>query len=202
MKSIVPKLNDLPQFFVSTFVGLCLFAASPITLAENARVLLSTSYGDIELEVLETLAPQTAANFLDLVDNKFYDGLIFHRVIANFMIQGGGYTPDLVRKNAPRTVPNESFNGLKNAMGSVAMARLDDPDSAGSQFFINVKNNHYLNADGNKAGYTVFARVVSGMDTVEKIELTNTGRRGGLVAVPDEDIVIISAKRTTPLPEG
>ncbi|MEM9623412.1 MAG: peptidylprolyl isomerase [Pseudomonadota bacterium] len=176
---------------------LCISALgwSNFSLAENARVLMQTNMGNVEMEVLEKLAPRTAANFLQLVDDEFYSGLIFHRVIANFMIQAGGFTEDLTRKPAPRTVPNESFNGLKNSRGSVAMARTDDPDSAGSQFYINVKDNPFLDADGAKAGYTVFARVISGMDTVEKIELTNTGRRGGMVAVPEENIVILSIQR-------
>ncbi len=183
---------------ISTAAAALLLCCATAAQAENPRVTMNTTQGDIEIEVLETLAPQTAANFLDLVDNGFYNGLIFHRVIANFMIQAGGYTPQLTRKPAPRTVPNESFNGLKNTRGSVAMARMEDPDSAGSQFYINAKDNPFLDADGAKAGYTVFARVVSGMDTVEKIELSNTQRRGGLVAIPEEDIVITSMQRSAP----
>lgn len=179
----------------ATLLAVSLLSTASLSYAENPRVLMRTSVGDVEMEVLEKLAPRTAANFLQLVDDEFYNGLIFHRVIANFMIQAGGFTADLTRKPAPRTVPNESFNGLKNSRGSVAMARTDDPDSAGSQFYINAKDNPFLDADGAKAGYTVFARVIAGMDTVEDIELTNTGRRGGMVAVPEENIVILSMQR-------
>ena len=163
--------------------------------AENPQVALTTEFGVIELELMPSLAPRTVKNFLDLVDAEFYDGLVFHRVIANFMIQAGGYTSDLTYKPAPDTVPNESFNGLKNKRGTVAMARMSDPDSASSQFFINVRDNRNLDADGTQAGYTVFAKVSAGMDVVSKIELVNTHLKNGMAAVPEDPVIIISIKR-------
>lgn len=165
-------------------------AVAPLTYAQNPRVEMVTDFGTIEIELLEKLAPLTVANFLSLVDEAFYDGLVFHRVIANFMIQGGGYTQTLDYKPWDKTVPNESFNGVKNSLGTVAMARLSDPDSANAQFFINVRNNPHLDAAGNKAGYTVFGRVVSGMEVVHEIEVVNTHLTRGMAAVPEEPVVI------------
>lgn len=161
----------------------------------NPQVTISTNYGDIDIELFEKLAPRTVSNFLELVDEGFYDGLIFHRVIANFMIQAGGYTPDMKYKPADRSVPNESFNGVKNQRGTIAMARLSDPDSADSQFFINVRDNPNLDADGTEAGYTVFGRVASGMDVVTEIELVNTHLFQGHSAVPEEPVIIQSVRR-------
>lgn len=163
--------------------------------ADNPRVAMVTEYGTIEIELLPELAPRTVDNFLALVDDQFYDGLVFHRVIANFMIQGGGYLPDLTYKPAPNKVPNESNNGVRNSRGSVAMARLSDPDSADSQFFINVKDNPHLDADSTRAGYTVFGRVAGGMEVVDKIELVNTHLKGGMAAVPEEPVVIVKIER-------
>jgi len=181
------------QILVLAVVSL---AAAPFTYAENPRVTMETNFGTIEIELLEKLAPLTVANFLELVDAEFYDGLVFHRVIANFMIQGGGYTPTLEYKPRDKTVPNESFNGVKNTVGTVAMARLSDPDSANAQFFINVRDNPHLDAAGNKAGYTVFGRVISGMEVVHEIELVNTHLSRGMAAVPEEPVVIESVART------
>jgi len=163
--------------------------------AENPRVAIDTNFGVIEVELTPTLAPRTVENFLSLVDDEFYNGLVFHRVIANFMIQAGGYNADLQYKQAPATVPNESFNGVKNTRGTIAMARLNDPDSANSQFFINVADNPNLNADGSKAGYTVFGKVSAGMDVVDAIELVNTHLRRGMAAVPEEPVIIHSITR-------
>jgi len=163
--------------------------------AANPRVAMVTDLGTIEIELLEKMAPRTVENFLKLVDNQFYDGLIFHRVIANFMIQGGGYTPALEYKPAPENVRNESFNGVRNSRGTIAMARRADPPSANSQFFINVQNNSNLDARGGNAGYTVFGRVISGMDVVEAIELVDTHLKNGMAAVPEEPVVIISVTR-------
>ena len=166
--------------------------------ADNARVNITTDYGVIEIELLEQLAPQTTRNFLELVDDEFYTGLVFHRVIANFMIQGGGYTETMTYRPGPKTVPNESFNGVKNRRGTVAMARLADPDSADTQFFINVKDNPHLDAEGDRAGYTVFAKVVGGMDVVTKIELVNTHLSHGMAAVPEDPVLIHHIQRQTP----
>ena len=169
--------------------------ASTHSYAANPRVAMVTDYGTVEIELLEKLAPLSVDNFLSLVDAEFYDGLIFHRVIANFMIQGGGYNPALEFQPEAQRVPNESFNGLKNTRGSVAMARLSDPDSAGTQFFINVADNPHLDASGSQAGYTVFGRVIAGWEVVEEIEMVNTHLKRGMAAVPEEPVIIQSIRR-------
>jgi len=176
--------------YLKTFLAGLLLCISGAVIAENPRVTISTNHGDIEVELMSKLAPATVENFLSLVDDGFYDGLIFHRVIANFMIQAGGYKADLTYKPAPRTVPNESYNGVKNTRGTLAMARLPDPDSANSQFFINVKDNTYLDASSDGAGYTVFGRVVDGMDVVTEIELVNTHLKRSFQALPEEAVII------------
>ena len=158
------------------------------------RVKLTTSAGDIVLELAPDKAPKTVANFLQYVRDKHYDGTVFHRVIGNFMIQGGGFTAELQQKPTRAPVPLEASNGLKNDRGTVAMARTGDPNSATAQFFINVKDNDMLNApnpDGH--GYTVFGKVVSGMDVVDKIRNTRTGNKSGMQDVPVEPITIVSA---------
>jgi peptidyl-prolyl cis-trans isomerase A (cyclophilin A) len=162
---------------------------------DRTQVELATTKGVIVLDLYPDQAPETVANFLRLVDSGFYDGLSFHRVVPGFMIQTGGYDAKLNLHEAPRQVPNESFNSLSNFRGSVAMARLDDPDSAGSQFFINVRNNPHLNSRPGKPGYTVFGRVLSGMEVVNEIELTPTTNRNGLANVPVEPVLITRAKR-------
>lgn len=186
--------------YIKTFIAGLLLWVSGAVMAENPRVTISTNHGDIEVELMSKLAPKTVENFLSLVDDGFYDGLIFHRVIANFMIQGGGYNADLTYKPAPRTVPNESYNGVKNTRGTLAMARLPDPDSADSQFFINVKDNAFLDASSDGAGYTVFGSVVDGMDVVTEIELVNTHLKRSFAALPEETVVIESITRIDPGP--
>lgn len=160
----------------------------------NPRVSLTTSEGVIEIELLPKLAPKHVANFLSLVAEEFYVGLVFHRVIPNFVIQAGGYDAQLNYKPSERKVPNESFNGLSNKRYTVAMARLDDPDSADTQFFINVRDNPHLDADQGEPGYSVFGRVVDGMDVIETIELTDTHLRMGMAAVPEQAIVILATE--------
>ncbi|MDG1704898.1 MAG: peptidylprolyl isomerase [Pseudomonadales bacterium] len=161
--------------------------------ATNPTVVIETTKGNIELELLSKFAPKHVANFLNLVEAEFYTGLIFHRVIPNFMIQAGGYDVGVKYKETGGiSVPNESFNGLRNKRGSVAAARLDDPDSASTQFFINVRDNFYLDAKPGQPGYTVFARVIDGFDTVERIELTDTHLRKGMAGVPEQPITILS----------
>jgi len=184
------------------FLLVCFAMLAAPVLAENSaadrtdpRVRLQTTMGDIVLELYPAKAPLTVANFLRLVDDGFYDGLIFHRVVANFVIQAGGYDQDLAYREAPATVPNESFNGLQNRKGTIAMARLDDPDSADTQFFINVHTNLNLNARPGKPGYTVFGRVVGGMEVVENIELVDTSIRGGMAGVPEQPVIILHATR-------
>lgn len=161
--------------------------------ATNPTVVIETTKGNIELELLPKFAPKHVANFLNLVEAEFYTGLIFHRVIPNFMIQAGGYDVGVnYKETGGISVPNESFNGLRNKRGSVAAARLDDPDSASTQFFINVQDNFYLDAKPGQPGYTVFARVIDGFDTVERIELTDTHLRKGMAGVPEQPITILS----------
>lgn len=194
MKTYSKLRNTLNRAITTVFV-LFTLTSTNLSHADNPRVAMVTDKGTIELELLPKLAPRTVSNFLQLVDDKFYDGLVFHRVIANFMIQGGGYTPDLKHKPSEPSVPNESFNGIKNTRGTIAMARLSDPDSANSQFFINVRDNTNLDADGNKAGYTVFGRVSGGMEVVDKIELVNTHLKAGMAAVPEEPVIILKVER-------
>ena len=161
---------------------------------DNPRVSLVTNKGAIEIELLPKFAPKHVANFLSLVEEEFYVGLVFHRVIPNFMIQAGGYDGDLNYKPSERRVENESFNGLKNKRLTLAMARLNDPDSADTQFFINVRDNPHLDAQPGQPGYTVFGKVVDGLDVIETIELTDTHLRMGMVAVPEETIIIVATK--------
>ena len=161
---------------------------------DNPRVSLVTNKGAIEIELLPKFAPKHVANFLSLVEEEFYVGLVFHRVIPNFMIQAGGYDGDLNYKASERRVENESFNGLKNKRLTLAMARLNDPDSADTQFFINVRDNPHLDAQPGQPGYTVFGTVVDGLDVIETIELTDTHLRMGMVAVPEETITIVATK--------
>lgn len=162
------------------------------TFTENPLVLIETTEGNIEIELLPKFAPKHVNNFLDLVEQEFYNGIIFHRVIPGFMIQAGGYEVGVkYREHDEITVPNESFNSLKNRRHSVAAARTDDPDSADTQFFINVVDNAYLDAKPNEPGYSVFGRVIDGFDTVERIELTDTHLRMGMAGVPEQPIIIL-----------
>jgi cyclophilin family peptidyl-prolyl cis-trans isomerase len=164
--------------------------------AEGVRVLLETTKGDITLELAEDQAPATVANFLRYVDEGFYAGTVFHRVIPGFMIQGGGLTGDLDKKPTHDPVKNEAANGLKNTRGSIAMARTRDPHSATAQFFINHADNAFLDHPGQDGwGYAVFGSVVDGMDVVDAIAAVPTARSGGRSDVPVEPVVIESAKR-------
>ena len=176
---------------LACLLGACLSAAA----AEQPLVRLETSAGNIDIALHAAEAPQSVANFLDLVDSSFYDGLIFHRVVANFVIQAGGYDAQLNLRKPPRQVPNESRNGLANRRGTVAMARLADPHSADAQFYINVNDNAHLDAQGGGFGYTVFGKVVAGMETVVDIELVDTHVQNGMVGVPDTPVVIHRARR-------
>ena len=179
--------------------GALLFVATPAqTDADaNPRVRISTNAGDITVELYPDEAPLTVANFLSYVDSGFYAGTVFHRVIPNFMIQGGGFTQELAEKPTGEPVKNESRNHLHNERGTIAMARTDDPDSAGAQFFINVRANLTLdfNYVTRKPGYTVFGRVIDGMDVVDGISLVNTQSAGHLDDVPVNPIVIESITR-------
>jgi peptidyl-prolyl cis-trans isomerase B (cyclophilin B) len=164
---------------------------------KNPMVLMSTSMGDIKIELDTNKAPKTVGSFLSYVNDRFYDGTIFHRVMANFMIQGGGFDKDMNQKKTKDPIPNEADNGLKNDVGTIAMARTSDPNSATAQFFINVKNNAFLNHRDKTVqgwGYCVFGKVVEGMDVVNKIEKVETTRRAGHADVPVEPVIIRSAR--------
>lgn len=162
--------------------------------AVQPQVQFKTSAGNFVVELNPKAAPKTVENFLQYVNSGFYNGTIFHRVIGNFMIQGGGFTPEMNEKTTRAPIPSESQNGLKNVTGAIAMARTSNPNSATAQFFINVKDNaslDYPSPDGY--GYTVFGKVVSGMDTVEKIKGVATTRKGMYQDVPATPVVIESA---------
>jgi len=165
----------------------------------NPMVLISTSLGDIKVELYPDKAPETVKNFLQYVDAGYYDNTIFHRVIPGFMIQGGGLTADMQDKRQGQRAPikNESSNGLTNDAGTLAMARTSVPDSATSQFFINVKSNDFLNKDKAQdgVGYAVFGKVVDGMDVVRKIEQVKTTSKGPHQNVPVDAVVIKSTKK-------
>jgi peptidyl-prolyl cis-trans isomerase B (cyclophilin B) len=177
-------------------VGLVFFlGVVPYTWAQtdSVRVRLETSKGDITLALDRARAPETVANFLAYVNSGFYNGTIFHRVIKGFMIQGGGFTPDMTEKAPRAPIRNEADNGLSNLRGTIAMARTSDPQSATAQFFINTKNNEFLNhrADTPQGwGYCVFGKVVKGMDVVTAIEGVMTGTRDGYADVPVVPVLI------------
>ena len=164
--------------------------------AESPRVLIKTSIGDIELELNSAKAPESVKNFLTYVDEDFYNGTIFHRVIKGFMVQGGGFSQDFKRKSTHAPVTNEAKNGLKNQRGTVAMARTRAPHSATAQFFINHVNNNnldYPSFDG--WGYAVFGKVTKGMDIVDKIAKVPTGTKNGMRDVPETAVIIESVSR-------
>jgi len=169
-------------------------AAGAQTDDKHPVVVIETSMGDITVELDAEKAPITTKNFLDYVDDKFYDGLIFHRVIPRFMIQGGGLDEQMNEKRQGRRAPirNESGNGLTNVKGTIAMARTSDPNSATSQFFINHKDNPFLDEG---AGYAVFGKVTDGMDVVDKIANVQTTTRRGMQDVPAEAVIIKSIRR-------
>jgi len=166
-----------------------------IAKVEKRMVKLETSMGDIVIELNDDAAPVTVKNFLGYVEDGFFDGTIFHRVINGFMIQAGGFTAQMQKKQTKPPIVNEASNGLKNNRGTVAMARTNNPDSATSQFFINHKNNDFLNyVENGNPGYAVFGKTVKGMDIVDAIAAVKTTTRMGMENVPVEPVVINSAK--------
>ncbi len=184
--------------------GLALFCTVGMAVAEEGEtvekpiVVMTTSLGEIVIELDPEKAPITVENFLQYVDDGQYDGTIFHRVIQNFMIQGGGFTADMTQKDVRDPIKNEADNGLKNEPGTIAMARTSIVDSATAQFFINTKDNASLNfrsPDPRGFGYAVFGKVIEGMDVVMKIEGAATGNKGRFQNVPVETITIESVKR-------
>lgn len=161
----------------------------------NTAVVMATSEGTIEIELFSDKAPVSVSNFLAYVDAGFYDNTVFHRVIPNFMIQGGGFDATMSQKPTKAPIANEAKNGLKNDRGTLAMARTAVVDSATSQFFINVANNDFLNNGARDFGYAVFAKVAVGMDVVDKIAAVKTTHKGGMGDVPASAVMIKSIKR-------
>jgi len=183
---------------ISAFLALAMIACSTLAAAANPEVELKTNMGTITLELYPDKAPKTVENFLQYVKDGFFKGTIFHRVINGFMVQGGGFTPDYAQKKTRAPVPNEANNGLKNDVGTIAMARTSDPHSATAQFFINHKNNDFLNHSAPTPqgwGYTVFGKVTKGMDVVNKIAALDTGAMGPFQSdVPRKQVVIEDAR--------
>ncbi len=177
--------------------ALCLAVAlvAPANLAaqDNPFVVIETSMGNMTVELYQDKAPKSVENFLQYMNDGYYDGTIFHRVISNFMVQGGGFTPDMEKKPTLDPIENEADNGLKNRNGTLAMARTPEINSATAQFFINVKDNSSLDHKGRSAqdfGYAVFGRVTDGMDVVNKIKDVKTGNKGPFQDVPTETVLI------------
>lgn len=186
--------------FVSVLLtmGAFLSASAEVVEAENPMVVLDTSEGKIVLELYMEKAPETVQNFLGYIDAKFFDGTIFHRVIPNFMIQGGGFTDDMKKKSTRAPIRNEADSGLNNDRFTIAMARTNAPHSATAQFFINTAKNDVLNFKNKTEqgwGYAVFGKVVEGMDTVDAISAVKTTTRGSYGDVPVKPVVIKSARR-------
>jgi peptidyl-prolyl cis-trans isomerase A (cyclophilin A) len=158
-------------------------------------IVFETTLGNFTVEFFEKEAPLSVANFLKYVDDGFFDGTIFHRIVPGFVIQGGGFTEDMTQKRTQPPVKNEADNGLKNERGTLSMARTNDINSATSQFFVNLKDNDFLDHKRGNFGYAVFARVTEGMDVVDKIAAVETGRRRGHDDVPLEPVVMKSVRR-------
>jgi peptidyl-prolyl cis-trans isomerase A (cyclophilin A) len=170
------------------------FATNVLASDKTPHVLLDTSFGQIEVELDPVKAPISSKNFLEYVDSGFYNNTIFHRVIPGFMVQGGGFTDQMAQKQTKDPIRNEASNGLNNVRGTLAMARTSDPNSATSQFFINVADNDFLNP-GRDRGYAVFGKVTKGMDVVDQIVNSPTTIKKGMRDVPADPVYIKSAKR-------
>ena len=183
------------------FALLLALLIAPAALAANPKVELKTSLGAVVIELYPENAPKTVENFVQYVKSGFYDGTIFHRVIPGFMAQGGGFTPNFQQKSTRPAIRNEAGNGLRNAVGTVAMARTADPHSATAQFFINVADNDFLDfksPDEKGYGYTVFARVTSGMDVVQKMLQVPTATAGPHQNAPRQPIIIERTRLVEP----
>ena len=197
-------MNLLKIFSIFLFGAMLCFNSQAATAIQptaqkgkHNMVKLHTNHGDITIELDADKAPETVKNFLDYAGGGFYNGTIFHRVIDGFMIQGGGFEPGMKQKPVKSPIQNEAANGLKNDIYTVAMARTGDPHSATAQFFINVKDNNFLNhtsPSGQGWGYCVFGKVVEGKEVVDAIGKVKTGNRSGFQDVPMEDVVIIKAE--------
>jgi peptidyl-prolyl cis-trans isomerase A (cyclophilin A) len=158
-------------------------------------IRFETTLGDFTIEFFEKEAPLSVANFLSYIDDGHFDGTIFHRIVPGFVIQGGGFTEDMTQKKTKPPVKNEADNGLKNSRGSLSMARTNDINSATSQFFVNLKDNDFLDHSRQNFGYAVFAKVTQGMDVIDKIAAVETGRRRGFDDVPVEAVIMKSVRR-------
>ena len=158
-------------------------------------IRFETTLGNFTIELFEKEAPVTVANFLKYVDDGFFDGTVFHRIVPGFVIQGGGFTEDMSQKRTQPPIKNEADNGLKNERGSLSMARTNDIHSATSQFFVNLKDNEFLDHQRGNFGYAVFARVTEGLDVIDKIAEVETGRRRGMDDVPVEAVIMTSVRR-------
>lgn len=194
------------MFFLLTAVAACLTAMVSMASAQEhsmekdeqgSRVLLTTTVGAIEIELHANLAPETVANFLQYVEDDFYDGLVFHRVMPGFVIQGGGFGKNLILRQTRSPITNEASNELPNIRGSLSMARTNDPHSATSQFFVNLTHNSFLDYSESPPGYAVFGQVIVGMDVVDKIAQAPTTTKNGMQNVPATDVVILSARLIT-----
>ena len=176
----------------------CISLPGTVAAQGNPQAVIHTSMGDIRLELYPAKAPASVQNFINYANNGFYDGTIFHRVISHFMIQGGGFTPDMQKKTTGEAIQNEATNGLSNIRGTIAMARTGDPHSATAQFFINVQDNMNLDYSGQSSsrewGYTVFGRVIGGIEVVDKIRFVETTTQAPLSNVPTEPVVIESVE--------
>jgi cyclophilin family peptidyl-prolyl cis-trans isomerase len=161
-------------------------------------ILFETSLGDFTIELFEKDAPESVANFTRYIDDGFFDGTIFHRIVPGFVIQGGGFTEDMSQKKTKPPVKNEADNGKKNLRGTLSMARTNDINSATSQFFVNLKDNDFLDHSRGNFGYAVFGKVTKGMEVIDKIAAVETGRKKGFDDVPVEAVVMKSVKRVTP----
>jgi len=192
----------MKHLFTALFAALLCFAmqsSHSLTQAQGKKIMvkLHTNHGTITLQLDAEKAPNTVKNFLEYVNSGFYDNTIFHRVIADFMIQGGGFEPGMKQKKVNAPIQNEAANGLSNDIYTVAMARTSDPHSATAQFFINTKNNNFLNHLAPTAqdyGYCVFGKVVEGTEVVDAIRKVKTGNSGGHQDVPEEDVIITKAE--------
>jgi len=184
----------MKRFFILLALATAiLFQSIQTASADQVQVTMTTSMGVIELELDRDKAPISVANFLQYAKKGSYNGTIFHRVIPNFMIQGGGFNKEMQKQTSSAPILNEADNGLPNTIGSIAMARTSDPHSASNQFFINTKNNHFLNHSGKTSrgwGYAVFGKVSKGMDVVRNIEAVSTGNKGGMQNVPTTPVMI------------
>jgi peptidyl-prolyl cis-trans isomerase A (cyclophilin A) len=186
----------IPFNILAASVLALVLAANPAPAQSKPdTVVFKTSLGDLTIALFNRAAPVTVKNFLAYVDSGFYNGTIFHRVIPGFVIQGGGYNKNLVRRPTFLPIKNESDNGLKNERGTLSMARTQDPNSATSQFFVSLVDNPGLDFKGEGTGYAVFGKVIVGMDVVDKIAKVQTETRGGFQDIPKDPVFVISARR-------